>query len=192
MRLVFAFRSLGELLTTWTSDDAGNWAGAPSVPSDLKSTPSLSTVQVWGNYALVSNEHRRSMGAQPRDIVIQQHQHSPSFSFDAYGRPFQSYDIRFSHSVRALFWAVENVTIPSVHSNYTTQSPAVSTVNGSIVIDHSAEYRPSRNYNSHLRKYSPFYNKPLISLVLYNHIIKITCPSQQRLDITCTLMLSIY
>lgn len=137
MRLVFSFRSLGELLTTWTKNDAGVWTGAPSVPSDLKSTPSLSTVQVWGNYALVSNDHRRSMGSQPRDIVIEQHQHSPTFSFDAYGRPYQSYDIRFSHSVKALFWAVENCTIPSIHANYTTASPEVSQIEDTLYINHS-------------------------------------------------------
>jgi hypothetical protein len=137
MRVVFSFRSLGELLTTYTVDGDGGWSAAPAVASDLKSTPSLSTVQVWGNYALVSNDHRRTMGGTPRDIVVEQHQHAPKSSFDAYTRPFGSIDIRFSHSVKALFWAVQNTTIPSVHSNYTTKSAEVEQVGQEIFINYA-------------------------------------------------------
>lgn len=137
MRLVFSFRNLGELLTTYTVDGDGVWSAAPAVASDLKSTPALSTVQVWGNYALVSNEHRRTMGGSPRDIVVEQHQHAPRSSFDAYTRPFGSIDIRFSHSVKALFWAVQNTTIPSVHSNYTTKSAKVEQIGDEIFINYA-------------------------------------------------------
>lgn len=137
MRLVFSFRNLGELLTTYTVDGDGVWSAAPAVASDLKSTPALSTVQVWGNYALVSNDHRRTMGGTPRDIVVEQHQHAPKSSFDAYTRPFGSIDIRFSHSVKALFWAVQNTTIPSVHSNYTTKSAEVEQVGQEIFINYA-------------------------------------------------------
>ena len=137
MRLVFSFRNLGELLTTYTVDGDGVWSAAPAVASDLKYSPALSTVQVWGNYALVSNDHRRTMGGTPRDIVVEQHQHAPKSSFDAYTRPFGSIDIRFSHSVKALFWAVQNTTIPSVHSNYTTKSAEVEQVGQEIFINYA-------------------------------------------------------
>ena len=142
MRLVFSFRSLGELLTTYTEGDDGLWTARPTVPSDLKSTPQLNTIQVWGNYALVSNEHRRLMGSRARDIVIEQSQHSPTYSFDPYRQPYQSYDIRFSHAVKALFWGVQNVTVPSVHSNYTTQSAVVEKINDDVFITHSPGFDP--------------------------------------------------
>ena len=142
MRVVFSFRSLGELLTTYIDNGDDGWSAAPTVASDLKSVPSLSTVQVWGNYALVSNDHRRSMGSVPRDIVIEQCQASPSFTYDPYRQPYQSFDIRFSHAVKALFWGVQNTTVPSVHANYTTESAKVSKIGEEVFIDHFLGYDP--------------------------------------------------
>lgn len=130
MRMVFDFRSLSELLTCYAyteeeTDDNGEiiaegfWTSAPATSADYEGSPELGSVQVWANYSLVSNESRRKMGATSRDIVIEQHQTSPSYSFSPYSNPYQSYDIRFSHSVKALFWGVQNTTVPSVLSNYT-------------------------------------------------------------------------
>jgi len=98
----------------------------------------LKNVQLWANYAVVSNEERVKMGKCPRDMVIEQVQRHN-------GRPYnpavtttnssQSYDIRMSHSIKALFWVVANVTrcqnvrgeinlgsTAAELSNYTTRS----------------------------------------------------------------------
>jgi len=121
MRIHFEFRTLEELLITGTTD------------TTINGTPQLKNVQLWANYAVVSNEERVKMGKCPRDMVIEQVQRSGGRSFNAYqiGASSNSpYDIRFSHSIKALFWNVANTT-PMLHksstsarewSNYTTGS----------------------------------------------------------------------
>lgn len=133
MRLVFDFRSLSELLTCYSFAN-GVFTIAPATAADYVGTPELSAVQVWANYALVSNESRKKMGATSRDIVIEQHQSSPSYSFSPYSNPYQSYDIRFSHAVKALFWGCQNTTVSSIHSNYTAGTALVADPDESDVI----------------------------------------------------------
>jgi len=83
--------------------------------------PEITSVQVWGNYALVSNDERKRMACAPRDILIEQVQTAPIQSYNPFQNPNQSYDIRFSHAIKVLFFAVQNVTVPSSWSNYTTR-----------------------------------------------------------------------
>ena len=91
-------------------------------------------VQVWANYAIVSNEERKRMACAPRDMLIEQIQTSPSSNF-AGQSPFpgtntnssstvQSFDIRFSHAVKVIFFGKN--TIKTVHSNYSTGVPCLS------------------------------------------------------------------
>lgn len=79
--------------------------------------PELSSVQVWANYAIVSNDERKRMACAPRDILIEQVQTAPIQSFNPFQNPNQSYDIRFSHAIKVLFFSVRN----SYWSNYTTR-----------------------------------------------------------------------
>lgn len=132
MRINFAFRNWSDLLTVDTyvnnvagdaaAGECGYWISRPAVPSDLDpSTPPeaiMGPVNVWANYAIVSNDERKKMACAPRDILIEQVQTAPVQNYN----PTTSapIDIRFSHAIKALFWAARNVTCPSLWSNYTT------------------------------------------------------------------------
>jgi len=97
----------------------------------------LGNVQVWSNYAIVSNEERKKMSCAPRDILIEQVQIAPLQTFAPSGSSyFPTYDIRFSHAIKALFFAARNKTILNARSNYTAaqQLPiGVSAVGGITV-----------------------------------------------------------
>ena len=88
-----------------------------------------SKVNVWGDYAIVSNEERQKMACAPRDMLIEQFQTSNVSSLT--NDQNQSYDIRFSHAVKALMFAGQYGSRPS--SNYTTAGPkAVSMSNDDV------------------------------------------------------------
>lgn len=110
---------------------------------------SLSNVQVWANYAIVSNEERVKMGKCPRDIVIQQVQCVQRRDFDATAGSTNQYDLRLSHAVKALFWAVRNRKVACEWSNYTdaepvygpgAQAPVIFNQGADPVLDHSLVY----------------------------------------------------
>ena len=151
VRINFSLRTLAELLTVWDiqTDVNGDYAShtteivAPSV--HLTSQPELSEVQVWSNYAVVSNSHRKEMGQQPVDKVIEQIQSIPSYSYSPATNPYQEFSLRLSHAVKGLMFGVENVSITSYHSNYTTEEPKVSVVDGKPVIEHFTGVDPIDN-----------------------------------------------
>ena len=132
MRINFAFRNWNDLLTvdTYVNDiqgdvatgECGYWTSRPALPTDLDaSTPPesiMGPVNVWANYAIVSNDERKKMACAPRDILIEQVQTAPVQNYN----PTTSapIDIRFSHAIKALFWAARNISTPSAWSNYTT------------------------------------------------------------------------
>ena len=131
MRINFAFRNLSDLLTLDTyypvpsvagvpGGQDGYWVSRPAQASDLSTSVDavMGPVNVWANYAIVSNDERKKMACAPRDILIEQVQTAPIQNFN----PTTSapIDIRFSHAIKALFWGARNVTIPSAWSNYTT------------------------------------------------------------------------
>ncbi len=104
MRINFEFRDWRELLII--GPDTNLLTAASNI--------NLTNVQLWANYAVVSNEERVKMGKCPRDMVIEQVQRNGGRSFPASQigvNANASYDIRMSHSVKALFWNVANTTI---------------------------------------------------------------------------------
>jgi hypothetical protein len=127
MRIQFSIRNYYELLVSWdyiTFLDTNETIVISRVPvlADFGTTlPELSSVQVWANYAIVSNDERKRMACAPRDILIEQVQTAPIQSFNPFQNPNQSYDIRFSHAIKVLFFSVRNTTVPSYWSNYTTR-----------------------------------------------------------------------
>jgi len=91
----------------------------------------LTNVQLWANYAVVTNEERVKMGKCPRDMVIEQVQRHGGRTFNPVTTGVTStasFDVRFSHSIKALFWTIANTTICNTAgnnqarewSNYTT------------------------------------------------------------------------
>ena len=124
MRINFAFRDWDELLILENSSITAGEQRVKVQASDLTSgVPQLGTTQVWANYAIVSNDERKRMACAPRDILIEQVQTAPRQSFTPATNPRQSFDIRFSHAIKVLFFAVRNTTSKAEWSNYLTASP---------------------------------------------------------------------
>jgi len=94
--------------------------------ANLVAAPQVGQCQVWSNYAIVSNDERKRMACAPRDILVEQVQTAPLQSFTPATNTQQTFDIRFSHAIKVLFFAVRNVSCKSEWSNYTTVSPTIS------------------------------------------------------------------
>ena len=122
MRITFRLRPLNHLLmkinTTTGNIDCASQSDLTDKQADL------TKVQVWANYAIVSNDERKRMACAPRDILIEQAQSSHHQSFLATAAQVKSqYDLRYSHAVKVLFFAAQNTTLCCNRSNYTTASP---------------------------------------------------------------------
>ena len=135
MRICFRFRNWTDLLLldNIAAADNTNPTVCPTL-ADLGGTePRLGLTQVWGNYAIVSNDERQRMGCAPRDILVEQVQTASINTFSPATNPTPQYDIRFSHAIKVLFFAVRNRTTACEWSNYTAASP----VPGSVVTNFS-------------------------------------------------------
>jgi hypothetical protein len=107
-----------------------NGVSTQATTADVVGTPALGRVQVWTEYAVVSNDERKRMGKAPRDMLIEQVQTSSVFSDTntiqqgTVGTPpLVHHDIHFSHAIKALFFGLQNSTNPAEWSNYTAASP---------------------------------------------------------------------
>ena len=132
MRINFHFRDWNHLLVF--EDLAANPAGSTPkdyryaiTSNDLGGTPILGNTQVWANYAIVSNDERKRMACAPRDILVEQVQTAPRQSYTPATNGQQSFDIRFSHAIKVLFFSVRNSTHHAEWSNYQTSSPIPTT-----------------------------------------------------------------
>lgn len=125
MRINFSFRNWTELLIVddWTLAGTGVSPSRPAVESDVVGTPVLGAVQVWANYAIVSNDERKRMACAPRDILIEQVQTAPRQTFSPGTDATPRYDIRFSHAIKVFFFGARNTTTRSEWSNYTAGTP---------------------------------------------------------------------
>lgn len=123
MRINFAFRDWTELLILENSALVVEQRVTVTAADLTGGTPVLGTTQVWANYAIVSNDERKRMACAPRDILIEQVQTAPRQSFTPATNPQQTFDIRFSHAIKVLFFAVRNSTSRAEWSNYVTSSP---------------------------------------------------------------------
>jgi hypothetical protein len=130
MRINFSFRDWTELLIL--DNVTNNVSGAPSAAGTDVAAPTLGTSQVWANYAIVSNDERKKMAQAPRDILIEQVQTAPVNNYLPAVAYAPAFDLRFSHAVKALFFAVRNKTVASEWSNYTA---AQSVSSGGPVVD---------------------------------------------------------
>ena len=186
MRITFRFRCLGGLL--------GYHAGVTSslecvkqlitnVPANLGGgtitvdAEGLHQVQVWGNYAIVSNDERKRMACAPRDILIEQAQSVPSVDFVPKNNGATNVDIRFSHAVKVLFFAARNITHCCVRSNYTTLSPNPANfsyrtgsdplLTTSLIYENTA--RLSAMGSDYYSLVNPYYSAPVIPSITGYH-----------------------
>lgn len=122
IRINFNFRAWDELLIV---DDVV--AGSTNVPltSDLTTSaaPQIREANVWAEYAIVSGDERKIMGAVGRDILIEQVQTTPQITWNPITSTIVSADIRVSHAVKAIFFEVRNKTYKNQWANYTAASP---------------------------------------------------------------------
>jgi hypothetical protein len=135
MKINFQFRNWDHLLIL---DDLSGGLGVnisvPPLSTDLVGgVPQLNVANVWANYAIVSNEERKRMGCAPRDILIEQAQPFNNQTFNPNQTDQPSYDIRMSHAIKLLLFAVRNKTVASQWSNYTAATP----VPGPVLVDFS-------------------------------------------------------
>jgi hypothetical protein len=121
MRLNFSFRKWEDLVMYQAS--GYNGTAVPGTSETITGSKNLPLAHVWANYAIVSNDERKRMACAPRDILIEQVQTAPRYTFDPVFHPKPSFDIRFSHAIKALFFAVRNTTIGSEWSNYSDRRP---------------------------------------------------------------------
>ena len=91
---------------------------------DLSSGPlSLKNPQVWAHYAVIPNGDREKIGEENEiDTVITQVQTIPPTSLNPTTQDRRGIDLRFAHSIRAIFFAMRNTTIRSEWSNYSTHT----------------------------------------------------------------------
>ena len=99
----------------------------------IAAAPVLGVAQVWANYAIVSNDERKRMACAPRDILIEQVQPAPRQTYAPSTNAQPSYDVRFSHAIKVLFFSVRNTTWKSEWSNYMTLSPKIESQGANIV-----------------------------------------------------------
>ena len=123
MRINFSMRDWQDLLIFEDVAVVGEQRKDIVVPSDIAVAPVLGVTQVWANYAIVSNDERKRMACAPRDILIEQVQTAPRQTYAPQTNPQPSYDVRFSHAIKVLFFSVRNRTWRSEWSNYKTNSP---------------------------------------------------------------------
>ena len=119
------FRDINELLIV---DNFVQGLSAPCQRSMLTNQNPALGCDMWAEYAIVSNVERAQMGKAPRDMLIEQVQIAPKGNFTPSSQ-LQNFDIRFAHSIKALFFGIRNKTNTAEWSNYTAASP-VPTVNG--------------------------------------------------------------
>jgi len=95
--------------------------------SNLSNQSPQLNCDMWAEYAIVSNVERSQMGKAARDILMEQVQTAPRINYNPNNAA--NVDIRFAHSIKALFFAIRNKTNAAEQSNYTAAQP-VPTVTG--------------------------------------------------------------
>ena len=191
MRINFAFRDWTELLILENSSLTAEQRVTVSASDLAAGAPTLGNTQVWGNYAIVSNDERKRMACAPRDILIEQVQTSPRQSFTPATNAQQTFDIRFSHAIKVFFFAVRNATSRAEWSNYITSSPVN---DGTVVIftpDSSADpilqttltyentNRLAQMGSDYFSLVNPYYHAPVIPLEtgfhMYSYSLDFIC-----------------
>lgn len=122
IKIEFSFRNWRDLLVHQT---IGGDTGVASVDAMAATAPTLQNVQVWANYALVSNAERTlsTRSGEVRDMLMEQNQTSNLVALNASNENNSTtIDLRFGGAVKALFFGARNKTIISEWSNYTAAS----------------------------------------------------------------------
>jgi len=136
LRIRFDFRNWDELLILVARNSASEAAQQHVqqrfVPrlSDIEGAcaPTLRSVQVWGHYALVTNDERKRMNCARRQMLIEQTLTSPIKPFVPFVESQPVFNLNMMHSIKMLFFGARNTTLWNDWSNYTTASVVDSNV----------------------------------------------------------------
>jgi len=133
-KINFEFRRASELLIVYPGTSGGGGTRPATVNDvhvvgDPNQKPYFINPETYARYAVVHNDERMKMGQAPRDILMYQTQQVQVQPFRSVAdNQLQSFDIRLSHSIIALYFAARNTSIQMVstnsgaeHSNYTTE-----------------------------------------------------------------------
>ena len=133
IKIEFKFRDWRKLLYAVDTNGKMITVNASQI---MQQTPKLNNVQVWSNYAVVTNNERKKVGCYEREMIIEQNKQLGG----SYGsgmlntktlKSTTKVDLRFSGAVKALFFGARNSSGSSdlpYRSNYTTGSPSASDV----------------------------------------------------------------
>lgn len=199
MRINFCFRDWKELLVVDSYSAGSVLTSRAAVDGDVTTTPVLGQTNVWANYAIVSNNERSRMGCAPRDILIEQVQMAPHHTFAPLTNPTPTFDVRFSHAIKVLFFAVRNKTVAPAWSNYTTAQPVVTAavtaapvgsvvyagldpiINTSIIYENTS--RMSSMGSDYYSLVQPYYHAPVIPTEtghhMYSYSLDFMCPDPE-------------
>jgi hypothetical protein len=183
MHINFNFRDWKELLILEDVTKLGQ-VFVPDPSRDIDGAPVLQTSQVWANYAIVANEERKKMGCKKRDMLIEQVQTAPRQTFNPSTNPHPSYDLRYSHAIKAMFFAVRNKTYPNQWSNYTTCTPVVRPGDTTVEFESKFAFDPLKDVSliyentsrfhqmgvDYFSKVNPWYHAPAIPTMTGLHL----------------------
>jgi hypothetical protein len=119
-------RNWDELLCVSNASDSAVVGLAPgysrqATRSDVLDEPTVTSLQLWGNYVVVTSDERRRMGRVPRDMIWEIIQSASDTSIQTPTNSAITY-LRYSHAVKALFFACRNTSVKGQRSNYTSRS----------------------------------------------------------------------
>ena len=117
--IVDRLRTVGDSVTETTPAVNVDWSVA-LFDTNLQ----LLNAQLWAHYAVIPNGDREKIGEESDiDTIIEQMQTIPAQPFNPANQRQRGIDLRFAHSIRALFFAMRNTTVPTEWSNYSTHIP---------------------------------------------------------------------
>jgi hypothetical protein len=129
VKINYEFRALDDLLVfngpnNYTiTDVVALWADFSATTGaytyTVDNTKSFRNGFTHSHYAVIHNDERVKMGDAPRDILIRQVQTICGSDVVA-GATEHNFDVRLSHSIINMFWALRNKSFKGEWSNYTT------------------------------------------------------------------------
>ena len=130
IRLNYTVRAFQDLVIL----DPGTVGGRAATLSDIRvcgttaTEPYLPSIETWSHYVVIHNNERQKLGSQVRDMVLASVARQSEQSLRATSvSDTESFDIKTSSHVWGMFWGAKNISLPGMHSNYTTD---VNSTNG--------------------------------------------------------------
>jgi hypothetical protein len=163
-----------------------NLLNAPDYSKLTTMAPKLSSCGVWAHYAVIPNADREKIAEEPDiDTLIEQVQHISASSYNPLTSDTQDIELRFAHSIRAVFFALRNKTYENEWSNYQThptralpvgrfgidfQPPGAANPVARAVLQYENVDRVNM-YSDYFTHVAPFYTAPMIPREIGYHLL---------------------